>query len=132
MPAQNGSKTFRWLFLSFMVLALACSVVSDANAISKKLKKAFQREGMTCTNCSDMVMQMLEYSTSLEQLTALRNQVSEAVMASALPSALPEGVIPCGMALVLAEHPGSFDGRYFGLVPLNTLQRAKAVWLWKP
>jgi len=49
-----------------------------------------------------------------------------------MPSALPEGVISPGMALVLADHPGSFDSRYFGLVPLESLRRAKAVWLWKP
>jgi len=47
----------------------------------------------------------------------------------AMPSALPEGIIPSGMALVLAEHSGSFDGRYFGLVPLDALQRAKPVFV---
>jgi conjugative transfer signal peptidase TraF len=46
-----------------------------------------------------------------------------------LPSALPEGNIPPGMALVLADHSGSFDGRYFGLVPLDALQRVKPVFL---
>ena len=50
----------------------------------------------------------------------------------AMPSALPEGIIPSDMALVLADHPGSFDGRYFGLVPLEKLQRAEAVLVWKP
>ena len=49
----------------------------------------------------------------------------------AMPSALPTGIIPSCMALVLAEHPGSFDGRYFGLVPLESLRRVKAVWVWK-
>ena len=49
-----------------------------------------------------------------------------------MPSALPEGVIPPGMALVLADHSGSFDGRYFGLVPLESLRRARVVWIWKP
>jgi conjugative transfer signal peptidase TraF len=47
----------------------------------------------------------------------------------AMPTALPEGIIPSGMALVLADHPGSFDGRYFGLVPLDALQRAKPIFL---
>jgi len=47
----------------------------------------------------------------------------------AMPSALPEGVIPSGMALVLADHPGSFDSRYFGLVPLDALQRVKPLFL---
>ena len=48
----------------------------------------------------------------------------------AVPSALQEGVIPYGMALVLVEHPGSFDGRYFGFVPLESLRRVKAMWAW--
>jgi type IV secretory pathway protease TraF len=47
----------------------------------------------------------------------------------ALLSALPEGIIPPGMALLLAKHPGSFDGRYFGLVPLDALQRVKPVFV---
>jgi len=50
----------------------------------------------------------------------------------AMPTALPEGIIPSGMALVLAKHPGSFDGRYFGLVPLDALQRVKPVFLFNP
>jgi conjugative transfer signal peptidase TraF len=46
-------------------------------------------------------------------------------------SAVPlPSVVPPGMALVLADHPGSFDSRYFGLVPLENLQRVKAVWRW--
>lgn len=49
----------------------------------------------------------------------------------AMPSVLPDGgIIPPGMALVLADHSGSFDSRYFGLVPLESLRRVKAVWLW--
>ena len=47
--------------------------------------------------------------------------------ARAMPSVLKQGIIPPGMALVLADHPGSFDSRYFGLVPLDTLQRVKPV-----
>ena len=37
------------------------------------------------------------------------------------------GVVPSGMALVLADHPGSFDSRYFGFVPLENLQRVEPV-----
>jgi conjugative transfer signal peptidase TraF len=48
----------------------------------------------------------------------------------AMPSTLQGGIVPPGMALVLADHSGSFDSRYFGLVPLESLWRAKAVWLW--
>ena len=49
-----------------------------------------------------------------------------------IPSALPEGVIPSGMALLLADHPGSFDSRYFGLVPLDALQRVEPVFVFNP
>lgn len=42
-----------------------------------------------------------------------------------LPSVLQNGPVPGGMVLLLADHPGSFDGRYFGLVPLDTLQRVR-------
>ena len=49
-----------------------------------------------------------------------------------MPSALHSGVIPSGMALVLADHEGSFDSRYFGLVPLDALQRVEPVFLFNP
>lgn len=42
-------------------------------------------------------------------------------------SALRSGAVPQGMTLVLAEHPGSFDGRFFGLVPLASLRRVEPV-----
>lgn len=50
------------------------------------------------------------------------------------PALIPwtPGVVPSGMALVLAEHPGSFDSRYFGFVPLDSLQRVKPVFLFNP
>ena len=44
-----------------------------------------------------------------------------------MPSVLQSGVIPSGMAFVLADHAGSFDSRYFGCVPLENLQRVQAV-----
>lgn len=52
-----------------------------------------------------------------------------------MPSALipgTPGVVPSGMALVLADHPGSFDSRYFGFVPLDSLQRVKPVFVFNP
>ena len=52
-----------------------------------------------------------------------------------MPSALlpwMSGVVPSGMALVLADHPGSFDSRYFGLVPLDSLQRVEPVFVCNP
>lgn len=49
-----------------------------------------------------------------------------------MPSALRSGVIPSGMALVLADHEGSFDSRYFGLVPLENLQRVEPVFVFNP
>lgn len=46
------------------------------------------------------------------------------------PIALRSGRIPPGMALILSSgHPGGFDGRYFGLVPLASLQLVKPVQL---
>ena len=49
-----------------------------------------------------------------------------------MPSALQAGIIPPGLALVLADHPGSFDSRYFGLIPLENLQRVEPVFLFNP
>ena len=49
-----------------------------------------------------------------------------------MPSALRSGVIPSGMALVLADHEGSFDSRYFGLVPLENLRRVEPVFMFNP
>ena len=46
--------------------------------------------------------------------------------------ALVPGVIPPGMALVLADHLGSFDSRYFGFVPLGSLQRVEPVLVFNP
>jgi type IV secretory pathway protease TraF len=46
-----------------------------------------------------------------------------------MPSILAEGDIPQGYALALADHEGSFDSRYFGLVPLESLQKVKPVFL---
>ena len=42
-------------------------------------------------------------------------------------SSLRAGVIPDGMALVLAGHPGSFDSRFFGPVPLVGMTRVEPV-----
>lgn len=42
-------------------------------------------------------------------------------------SALRSGAVPQDMTLVLAEHPGSFDGRFFGLVPLSSLRRVEPI-----
>ena len=46
-----------------------------------------------------------------------------------MPSVLQSGVIPSGMAFVLADHAGSFDSRYFGFVPLESLQRVEPVFI---
>lgn len=52
-------------------------------------------------------------------------------MSSALVPVTP-GVVPPGMALVLADHPGSFDSRYFGFVPLDSLQRVEPIFVFNP
>ena len=44
-----------------------------------------------------------------------------------LPHGLRNGVIPPGRALLLASHPDSFDGRYFGLVPQGALRKVEPV-----
>lgn len=49
-----------------------------------------------------------------------------------MPSALCSRVIPSGMALVLADHEGSFDSRYFGLISLKSLQRVEPVFVFNP
>jgi len=46
---------------------------------------------------------------------------------------LTPGVIPNGMTLVLSGgHPGGFDGRYFGLVPLTSLQKVRPIRIFDP
>lgn len=47
-------------------------------------------------------------------------------------SSLRAGVIPDGMALALARHPGSFDSRFFGLVPLAGMTRVEPVCTFEP
>lgn len=44
-----------------------------------------------------------------------------------MAGALLPAVVPDGMALLLSDHPGGFDSRYFGLVPLAELLRATPV-----
>lgn len=48
------------------------------------------------------------------------------------PTSLRSGRIPDGMALVMSNgHPGSFDSRYFGLVPLASLTTVQVVKLFE-
>lgn len=42
-------------------------------------------------------------------------------------SQLSSGMVPQGKALVMGTHPGSFDSRYFGLVPLDSLIKAEPI-----
>lgn len=42
-------------------------------------------------------------------------------------SSLESGMIPDGMYLALSDHPGSFDSRFFGLVPLADVVKVKPV-----
>lgn len=49
-----------------------------------------------------------------------------------VPSVLLSGVIPSGFVLALGVHPGSFDSRYFGFVPLDSLRRTLPVFVWTP
>lgn len=47
-----------------------------------------------------------------------------------LSSALSSGVIPEGFALLLSPHQGSFDSRYFGLVPLSALKKVTPIFIY--
>ena len=49
-----------------------------------------------------------------------------------MPSILEAGIIPPGMGLLFTEHPGSFDSRYFGYVPLDALLKAVPVFTFNP
>ena len=42
------------------------------------------------------------------------------------PATLPQ-TVPDGMALILTPHEGSYDSRYFGLVPLASLHKVEEV-----
>lgn len=46
-------------------------------------------------------------------------------------SALRSGVIPAGMGMALAGHAGSFDSRFFGLIPLASMVRVEPVFTFK-
>jgi signal peptidase I/conjugal transfer pilin signal peptidase TrbI len=48
-----------------------------------------------------------------------------------LAGAALEERVPSGRALLLAEHRGSFDSRYFGYVPLENLRRVREVVIWR-
>ena len=64
---------------------------------------------------------------------------SRAVSRDSLGRPMPEArgfgsmTIPAGLALVLSDqHPGGFDSRYFGLVPIATLHKVEPVFLIAP
>jgi len=46
-----------------------------------------------------------------------------------MPVALKAGTIPAGQALLLADHEGSFDSRYFGFAPLVCISRVEPVFI---
>ena len=49
-----------------------------------------------------------------------------------MPAVPLTGSIPAGMALVLSDlHAGSFDSRYFGLVPLASLHKVNTILLFQ-
>ena len=64
---------------------------------------------------------------------------SRAVARDSLGRPMPEAenfgsrTIPAGLALVLSDrHPGGFDSRYFGLVPMASLRKVEPVFLLNP
>lgn len=46
-----------------------------------------------------------------------------------LPHSLKPGAVPSGAALLMAPHPSSFDGRYFGFVASTALQKVIPVFI---
>jgi conjugative transfer signal peptidase TraF len=48
-----------------------------------------------------------------------------------LAGAALEERVPSGRALLLAEHAGSYDSRYFGYVPLEDLRLVREVATWR-
>lgn len=46
-----------------------------------------------------------------------------------LPHALKAGAVPAGTALLMASHPYSFDGRYFGVVAWDALKKVIPVFI---
>ena len=59
----------RFFFMTMLILSLCASPAHGAT--------------VTCTNCSNLLTQMLEHITGIEQLSALHSQVSEAVTQTA-------------------------------------------------
>ena len=64
---------------------------------------------------------------------------SRAVARDSLGRPMPEAenfgsrTIPAGLALVLSDrHPGGFESRYFGLVPMASLRKVEPVFLLNP
>jgi type IV secretory pathway protease TraF len=41
-----------------------------------------------------------------------------------MPTFQHHGPVPPGRYFVLGEHPGSFDSRYFGMVPASSISAA--------
>lgn len=65
----------------------------------------------------------------LQQSSALRPRDHKG---REIHSTLSSGRVPPGMALVLAPVPWSFDGRYFGYVPLHELRLTRPVFTINP
>ena len=98
----------------------------------KAARLAAEREYLHFGSCSNGLRPLLKRLAGMpgEQMDfdSLIFQAMDSE-ARAMPLALHTGIIPDGMGLVLSEHPGSFDSRYFGFVPLEKLQRVEPVYL---
>ena len=98
----------------------------------KAAKLAAERQYLHFGSCSNSLRPLLKRLAGMpgEQVDfdSLIFQAMDSE-ARAMPLALHTGIIPDGMGLVLSEHPGSFDSRYFGFVPLEKLQRVEPVYL---
>lgn len=99
---------------------------------------AWQRDYVTGGSCPSGVCPLLKTASGLPGDTLSQSsdgllingllQPQSAVLAvdsqgRGMAGALLPSVVPEGMAVLLSDHPGGFDSRYFGLVPLSDLRR---------
>lgn len=89
-------------------------------------ERGYVQSGSCPSGLRPLLKRLTGLPGDLVDLSALRIR-SEDSKGRPLPSILENGVIPQGMALVLADHPGSFDSRYFGLIRLDSLQKVAPV-----
>lgn len=90
------------------------------------LERDYVKPGSCPSGLRPLLKRLASLPGDLVDLSALDIRATD-TKGRPLSSVLKNGVIPPGMALVLADHPGSFDSRYFGLVRLDALRKVSPV-----